>query len=33
LGSRQLTERVEGALATAGLLAVAGSPVTVLAER
>jgi 2-polyprenyl-3-methyl-5-hydroxy-6-metoxy-1,4-benzoquinol methylase len=33
LGSRQLTERVEGAMASVGLLAAAGSPVTVLAER
>ncbi len=33
LGSRALTERVEGILRTLGLLALAGSPVTVLAER
>ena len=33
LGSRRLTERVEGGLETIGLLALAGSPVTVLAER
>jgi ubiquinone/menaquinone biosynthesis C-methylase UbiE len=33
LGSRRLTERVEGGLATIGLLTLAGSPVTVLAER
>jgi ubiquinone/menaquinone biosynthesis C-methylase UbiE len=33
LGSRRATERIEGALAAVGLLAAAGSPVTVLAER
>jgi hypothetical protein len=33
LGSRPLTERVEGGLETIGLLRLAGSPVTVLAER
>ena len=33
LGSRRLTERVEGGLAALGLLTAAGSPVTVLAER
>lgn len=33
VGSRPLTERVEGVLARTGLLRVAGSPVTVLAER
>jgi ubiquinone/menaquinone biosynthesis C-methylase UbiE len=33
LGSRRLTERVEGGLAAIGLLALAGSPVTVVAER
>ena len=33
LGSRRLTERVEGGLAAVGLLTAAGSPVTVLAER
>ncbi len=33
LGSRRATERVEAALAAVGLLAAAGSPVTVLAER
>ena len=33
LGSRALTERVEGGLETIGLLRLAGSPVTVLAER
>ena len=33
VGSRQLTERIERALAAAGLLRLLGSPVTVLAER
>lgn len=33
LGSRAASERVESALAAVGLLRVAGSPVTVLAER
>jgi ubiquinone/menaquinone biosynthesis C-methylase UbiE len=33
LGSRRLTERVEGGLAAIGLLTLAGSPVTVVAER
>lgn len=33
LGSRAVTERLEGGLAAVGLLALAGSPVTVLAER
>jgi ubiquinone/menaquinone biosynthesis C-methylase UbiE len=33
IGSRGFTTRVEGALAAAGLLRLAGSPVTVLAER
>jgi ubiquinone/menaquinone biosynthesis C-methylase UbiE len=33
LGSRAATERLEGALAAVGLLRLAGSPVTVLAER
>jgi SAM-dependent methyltransferase len=33
LGSRRLTERIEGGLETVGLLRLAGSPVTVLAER
>ena len=33
LGSRALTERVEGALRSLGLLALAGSPVTIVAER
>jgi 2-polyprenyl-3-methyl-5-hydroxy-6-metoxy-1,4-benzoquinol methylase len=33
LGSRRLTERLEGGLAMVGLLTAAGSPVTVLAER
>jgi len=33
LGSRALTERLEGTLAAVGLLRLAGSPVTVLAER
>ena len=33
LGSRRLTERVEGGFAAIGLLRLAGSPVTVLAER
>ena len=33
LGSRAITERLEGTLAAMGLLRLAGSPVTVLAER
>jgi hypothetical protein len=33
LASRAWTERVEGALARAGLLRLAGSPVTILIER
>jgi ubiquinone/menaquinone biosynthesis C-methylase UbiE len=33
IGSRQVTVRVERALASVGLLALTGSPVTVLAER
>ena len=33
LGSRRLTERIEGGLARVGLLWLAGSPVTLLAER
>jgi ubiquinone/menaquinone biosynthesis C-methylase UbiE len=33
LGSRTATERIEGALARAGLLRLLGSPVTVMAER
>ena len=33
IGSRRFTERVEGLLASAGLLALAGSPVTILAQR
>jgi 2-polyprenyl-3-methyl-5-hydroxy-6-metoxy-1,4-benzoquinol methylase len=33
LGSRRATERIEAALARAGLLRVLGSPVTVMAER
>ena len=33
LGSRRTTERIEGALARAGLLRLAGSPVTLMAER
>jgi ubiquinone/menaquinone biosynthesis C-methylase UbiE len=33
IGSRALTERLEGVLASVGLLALAGSPVTVVAER
>jgi hypothetical protein len=33
VGSRRLTERLEGGLAAVGLLTAAGSPVTVLAER
>jgi 2-polyprenyl-3-methyl-5-hydroxy-6-metoxy-1,4-benzoquinol methylase len=33
VGSRALTERVEGALRTVGLLRLFGSPVTVVAER
>jgi hypothetical protein len=33
LGSRALTERIEGGLASVGLLRLLGSPVTVLAER
>ncbi|MBP1607465.1 MAG: hypothetical protein H6Q08_2839, partial [Acidobacteria bacterium] len=33
MGSRQATERVEGALERVGLLSLLGSPVTVVAER
>jgi ubiquinone/menaquinone biosynthesis C-methylase UbiE len=33
IGSRPFTERLEGALASIGLLRLAGSPVTMLAER
>jgi hypothetical protein len=33
VGSRAVTERIEGGLARAGLLRVLGSPVTVMAER
>ena len=33
VGSRRFTERVEHALASAGLLRIAGSPVTIVAER
>jgi ubiquinone/menaquinone biosynthesis C-methylase UbiE len=33
LGSRAATDRIEGAMAAVGLLRLAGSPVTILAER